>query len=87
MVSSNVVNNETVKVGNDSPTDELMDVTDKQVIEDQYEKEISIISVNSLNSGTVTVDKNAEIPRKSKWLRKVPIIRSVDFFYSNTKSS
>jgi len=81
MVPSNVVNNETVIVGNDNPTDELKDVTDKQVIEDQYEKEISIISANSLNSGTVTNDKNAAIPHKSKRLRKVPIIRSDDFLW------
>ena len=79
MVSSSVVNNGIVIVGNDNHTDELKDVTDKQVIEDQYEEEISVISVNSLNSGTDTNDKNAEIPNKSKRLRKVPIIRSDDF--------
>jgi len=85
MVSSNVVNNETVIVGNDNPTDKLKDVTDKQVIEDQYEKEMSIIFFNSLNSGTVTNDKNAEIPHKSKRLRKVPIIISDDFLRYHQK--
>jgi len=86
MGSSNVVNNETVIVDNDNPTNELKDVTDKQVIEDQYEKEISIISVNSLNSGTVTNDKNSEIQNKSKRLRKVPITRTDYFFMVTPKA-
>jgi hypothetical protein len=68
-------------MGNDKPMKELKDEADKQVIEDQHEEETSVISVNSFNSGIVTNDNNAEIPSKSKRLRKAPIARSNDFLW------
>jgi len=73
--------NETEIVGNDNPMKGLKDDADKQVIEDQHEKETSGISVNSLNNAIVTNDNNAEIPTKSKRLRKAPIVRSKDFLW------
>jgi len=86
MVSSNVVNNETDIVGIDNPIKELKDEADKQVIEDQHDKETSGISANSLNTETVTNNNNAEIPTKSKRLRKAPIARSNDFFMVTPRS-
>ena len=78
MVWSNVVNSETEIVGNDNP---MKDEADKQVIEDLHEKETNGVSVNSLNSEIVTNDDNAEIPTKSKRLRKAPIARYNDFLW------
>jgi len=65
-------------VGNDNP---MKDEADKQVIEDLHEKETNGVSVNSLNSEIVTNDDNAEIPTKSKRLRKAPIARYNDFLW------
>jgi len=65
----------------------MKDEANKLVIEDQHEKETSGVSVTSLNSAIVANDKNAEIPTKSKRLRKAPIARSNDFFFGNTKIS
>jgi len=81
VVLSNVTYNETEIVGNDNPMRELNDVADKQVIEEQQEKETSGVSVISLNNVIVTNDDNAEIPTKSKRLRKAPIVRSKDFLW------
>ena len=63
-------------MGNKNPMKELKEEADKQVIEDQHEKESSGVSVTSLNSAIVTNDNNAEVPTKSKRLRKAPIARS-----------
>ena len=51
---SNVTYNETETVGNDNPMKELNDVADKQVIENQHEKETSGVSVSviSLNNAS-----------------------------------
>ena len=70
-------------MGNDNPMKELNDVADKQVIEDQREKETSGVSVSviPLNNAMVTNDDNSEIPTKSKRLRKAPIARSKDFLW------
>ena len=81
VVSSNVINNETEIVGDDNPMKELKDEADMQVSEDQHEKETNGASVTSLNSVIVTNVNNAEIPTKSKRLRKAPIARSNDFLW------
>ena len=86
MVSSNVINNETEIVGNDNPMKEMKNEADKQVSEDQHEKENSGVSVTSLHSAIVTNDNNAEIPTKSKRLTKAPIARSDDFFMVTPRS-
>jgi hypothetical protein len=56
----------------DEPKNEL----DKQVTEDHHVKETSVTSVHLLNCGTIIVDNNADIPFKSKRLRKAPITRT-----------
>ena len=82
VVSSNVINNEKEIVGNDNPMKELKDEADKQVTEDQHEKETKGVSVTSLNSAIVTNDNNTEIPTKSKRLKqRAPIARSNDFLW------
>jgi hypothetical protein len=81
VVLSNAVENESVTVVNDNPMDELKKEVDKQLIEDQHENVISVISVNSLNSGSVSNNNNDEIPTKSKRQRKVPITRTDDFLW------
>jgi len=81
VVLSNVTYNETEIVGNDNPMKGLKDEADKQVIEDKHEKETSGVSVISLNNAIITNDDNAEIPTKSKRLRKAPIARSKDFLW------
>jgi hypothetical protein len=43
---SSVVENESAMVVNDNPMDELKNEVYKQLIEDQHENEISVISVN-----------------------------------------
>jgi len=47
----------------------------------QHEKWTSGIYVTSLNSAIVTNDNNAEIPTKSKRLRKAQIAGSNDFLW------
>jgi hypothetical protein len=81
MVSSKVVDNETVTVGNDNPMDALKIEVDKQAVKDQQEIVISVNSANSLNIGTVTNDINAVIPTKSKRLRRAPITKTDDFLW------
>jgi hypothetical protein len=68
----------------DYPMDEPKNELDKQIIGDHHVKETIVSSVNLLNCVTITVDNNADIPFKSKRLRKTPITRTDDF-YGNTK--
>jgi len=79
VVLNNVTYNETEIVGNENPMKVLKDEADKQVIGDQQENETSGVSVISLNNATN--DDKAEIPTKSKRLRKAPIARSKDFLW------
>jgi hypothetical protein len=63
----------------DYPMDEPKNELDKQVIKDHHVKETSVTSDNSLNCGANTVDNNADIPFKSKTLKKASITRTDDF--------
>jgi hypothetical protein len=65
----------------DYPMDEPKNEFDKQVIEDQHVKETTVTSVNLLNCGTIIVDNNADIPVKSKRLRKAPITGTDDYLW------
>jgi hypothetical protein len=65
----------------DMSVDEPKNELDKQLIEDYHVKETSVTSVNLLNCGTIIVDNNADIPFKSKRLRKAPITRTDDFLW------
>jgi hypothetical protein len=65
----------------DYPMDELKNKLDKQVIENHHVKETSVTSVNLMNCGTIIVDSNADIPLKSKRLRKAPVTRTDDFLW------
>jgi len=85
-VLSNVTYNETEIVGNDKPMKDLKDEADKQVIEDQHEKETSGVSVISLNNVIVTNGDNTEIPTKSKRLEKLQL-QDQRIFYGNTRTS
>jgi hypothetical protein len=65
----------------DYPTDEPKTELHKQVTGDQHVKGTSVTSVNLLNCGTIIVDYNADIPFKSKRLRKAPITRTDNFLW------
>jgi hypothetical protein len=60
---------------------EPLTVFDEQVIENQYVKEISITSVNSLNCSLVIKDNNGNIPFKYKRIRKAPVTMTDDFLW------
>jgi hypothetical protein len=65
----------------DYPMDESKKKLDIQVIEDHHVQETNVTSVNLLNCRTIIVNNNADIPIKSKKLRKAPLTRTDDFLW------